>query len=64
MPQTLEEFVRRGQAAQAAVDRELERAADQVVRGHWIHFGSCGGVLTRPAGDPYPVCTKCGKEVF
>jgi hypothetical protein len=63
MPQTLEEFVRRGLAAQEAVDLELERAADPALGGHWIHFGPCGGVLTHLQGIAHPVCTRCGKDV-
>lgn len=62
MPQTLEEFLRRGQAAQAAVDRELAKPPT-VDPGRWIHMG-CGGELTRLQGINRPVCTSCGKTVI
>lgn len=51
---TLREFVRRGQAAQAAVDQVL---------GQWIHR-RCGGELVRLRGVARPVCTACGKAVL
>lgn len=62
---TMQEFLRRGLAAQLAVDEVLERARALVVAdpGRWIHLG-CGGELTRLQGVNRPVCTACGKTVL
>jgi hypothetical protein len=57
------EFVRRGQAAQQAVDELLAQPVTEVVRGKWIHLG-CGGELVHLQGIAHPVCTTCAREVF